>query len=264
MGREVNIRGVNYVVCGVVEDVNPILKNTWAQVYVVLDKDSRNRSIGLRNQNVMGSLKAFLKYGENTDPETVKQQVKAHYNTMNSELAKDDWEIIYHGTPYNIDEVKEFNGFINPDVKTPQRKRYLLYLVLILLPAINLSSMVRGRLQCRVSEIGVRRAYGATRRSILTQLLGENLIVTLAGGVVGFVFTLLFMLLLSSEFFILAESDFSFTAAMAKPTFNMLFKLSPFILALIICFVLNLLTATLPAWKAAVIEPAAAISKSKN
>ncbi|MDE6334985.1 MAG: ABC transporter permease, partial [Muribaculaceae bacterium] len=264
VGREVNIGGVNHIVSGVVEDTNPILKNSWSDVYVTLDSNSRNRIMGRSNQTVMGSLKVLLKYEKNTDPEYVKQQVKSRYNALNSELAKQDWEIVYHGTPYSIEERAKFKTFTDPDVKSHQRRRSLLYLVLILLPAINLSSMVRGRLQRRVSEIGVRRAYGATRRSILLQLLGENLIVTLAGGVVGFVFTFLFMLFMSSEFFILAESDFFFNVAMATPTFDMLFMWSPFIFALGICFVLNLLTATIPAWKAASVEPAVAISKSKN
>lgn len=38
----------------------------------------------------------------------------------------------------------------------------------------------------RTSEIGIRRAAGAKRRDILTQFLGESVIITTAGGLMGF------------------------------------------------------------------------------
>ncbi len=39
----------------------------------------------------------------------------------------------------------------------------------------------------RTKEIGIRRAIGARRRDILVQFLGESVIVTTLGGMVGFV-----------------------------------------------------------------------------
>lgn len=263
VGGEINIEGVNYVICGVVEDVNPILDNSWSYAWVPLNEKDRNSFSGQPGQTVMGNISVLLKLKPTTDPIKIKEQVKARYNSFNSELAKDNWEIIYHSLPYSIEEKAGFRYYDDPDIKTPKRKRYILYLVLILLPAINLSSMVRGRLQRRVSEIGVRRAYGATRRSILFQLLGENLIITLVGGVIGFVLTCLFMVFVSSDFFMEIPNIGSLSSTMLQPVFTMLFTWGPFVFALAVCFVLNLLTATLPAWKAASIEPAMAISKSK-
>lgn len=141
---------------------------------------------------------------------------------------------------------------------------YLIYLFLILLPAINLGSMMRGRLQHRISEIGLRRAYGARRFNIISQLLGENLVVTLVGGFLGLLFSYLFMLFLSSEFFSMVNmwTD-SLEVKMATPSFSMLFSWKPFVISIGVCLVLNILTATVPAWRAASIEPAIAISKAK-
>ena len=264
VGRELNMDGFNYVVSGVVEDINPILYNTRSDVWIPLDEEHRNSFSGQQGQTVMGSVVVLLKFKDNVDPKSIKEQVKARYKAFNSELAKENWEILYHGAPYSIEEIEGFIEYTEPDVKTPKRRRYMLYLVLILLPAINLSSMVRGRLQRRVSEIGVRRAYGATRKGILLQLLSENFIVTLLGGFIGLILTCLFMLFISSDFFIDIPDSSSLASGMLKPVFTMLFTWQQFIFVLGICFILNFLTATIPAWKAASVEPAVAISKSKN
>ena len=51
----------------------------------------------------------------------------------------------------------------SPDIKTERNKRLLVYAILLIIPAINLSSMTQSRLRQRVAEIGVRRSFGSTR-----------------------------------------------------------------------------------------------------
>lgn len=41
VGREIGIDGNSYLVCGVVENVNPILENTFADAYLMLDRNDR-------------------------------------------------------------------------------------------------------------------------------------------------------------------------------------------------------------------------------
>lgn len=64
-------------------------------------------------------------------------------------------------------------------------------LILLLVPAINLSSMTHSRLRQRVAEIGVRRSFGATRGGVMGQIVAENLVLTLMAGVVGLLFCLI-------------------------------------------------------------------------
>ena len=47
--------------------------------------------------------------------------------------------------------------------KAARRERVIIFIILLLVPAINLSSMTQSRLRQRVAEIGVRRAFGSTR-----------------------------------------------------------------------------------------------------
>ena len=67
-------------------------------------------------------------------------------------------------------------------------KYVIIVLVLLLIPAINMSGITQSRMRKRMAEIGVRKAFGATRSELLTQVLYENLLQTLLGGVLGLIF----------------------------------------------------------------------------
>ena len=70
-------------------------------------------------------------------------------------------------------------------MKSARRERAIIFIILLLVPAINLSSMTQSRLRQRVAEIGVRRAFGSTRMEMVGQIIMENLVVTLLAGAVG-------------------------------------------------------------------------------
>lgn len=78
-----------------------------------------------------------------------------------------------------------FGANIEPDVDAARRQRIMIFVILLIVPAINLSSMTQSRLRQRVSEIGVRRAFGSTRAELMGQIIAENLVVTLLAGIVG-------------------------------------------------------------------------------
>lgn len=268
VGREVTNNGDKYIVCGVVENVNPILVNTFADAYLMLDSKVRESSED-EAKKPLGMVMALLKLSEDADTAAIRREVRSRYATLNSRLEKFGVKAVYHGAPFDAETMAMKSGFGSnntPNIAKQKRNRYLVYLILILLPAINLSGMVRGRLNRRISEIGVRRAYGARRGDIIRQLLGENLLVTIAGGLIGLALSFLFMKFLSSEFFSFIDfwSDFSMEDKMATPDLGMLFTWNVFFISVGCCLLLNIMTATIPAWRAASVEPAEAISKSRT
>ena len=95
--------------------------------------------------------------------------------------------------------------------------------------------------------MGVKRAFGATRGMILNEVLAENMVVTLVAGVIGFMFSIGFAYMFSSELF-----TRSFVTLSNEPTIelSMLVHASTFLWVLIFCFLLNVLSAGLPAWQA--------------
>jgi putative ABC transport system permease protein len=58
-------------------------------------------------------------------------------------------------------------------------------LLFMLLPALNLVNLNTGRILERRSEIGVRKAFGATSAQLVWQLIVENMLLCVAGGLVG-------------------------------------------------------------------------------
>ena len=133
---------------------------------------------------------------------------------------------------------------IEPDVDQARRQRLIIFIILLIVPAINLSSMTQSRLRQRVAEIGVRRAFGSTRLELMGQIIAENLVVTLLAGVMGLLLSVAFAYLGNTLLF---AQEFSQTLS---PPASILLHGSTFGWALLFCFVLNLLSSGIPAWRA--------------
>ena len=259
-GRKIDIDGTPHIIKGVVEDSFPLLPDGIIKVFTNFSKDfTSNFGAGIFGHS---GVRLLLKDG--VDPAYVKEQVEKRYETINRELFKEGKEIIYHQQPYTSEELSagSFGSNNDPNLSFHTRLRALIYILLILLPAINLSSMTRSRLQQRISEIGVRRAFGAKRKSIISQIFMENLILTFMGGVLGLGLSLIFLTFLSNYFIGATTIDFEMvTTYKITDVIWHVFDFTNFFIAFGACFVLNLLSTFIPAWRASGVEPAVAIAK---
>ncbi|MDE5675761.1 MAG: ABC transporter permease, partial [Muribaculaceae bacterium] len=257
-GREIEVDAYPYRVVGVVEDVNPLLASSFANFYKLCN------IAGIKNDDpYFGSANVVMLLKEGVSAESVKTQVENRYKMIQSEFSKEGYEAVYHGQPYTSEEVGigGYGSNNGPDLDSHNKIQWIIYSILILLPAINLSSMTRGRLRHRVAEIGVRRAFGAKRNSIIRQIFGENLIITFFGGMLGLLFSIIFVWLASNMIFSMTGAlEPSLETVNARPDLGMLFRWGNFLWALLFCFILNVLSATVPAWRASKVEPAEALS----
>jgi len=72
------------------------------------------------------------------------------------------------------------------DIKKPLYVAgFLLVFLFIILPAINLVNININRVYERLSEIGVRKTFGATIRKLTGQFLFENVVITITGGILS-------------------------------------------------------------------------------
>jgi putative ABC transport system permease protein len=67
----------------------------------------------------------------------------------------------------------------------------LLALLFVSLPTMNLVSINLSRIMERSSEIGVRKAFGASSRALIGQFVLENVVLTIIGGTIGFVLSVI-------------------------------------------------------------------------
>lgn len=72
-----------------------------------------------------------------------------------------------------------------------------LVLIIMLIPAINLININSSRIRDRLGEIGIRKAFGASERTLIGQFLTENVFLCLLGGVVGLLFSIFIISLLN-------------------------------------------------------------------
>jgi putative ABC transport system permease protein len=108
---------------------------------------------------------------------------------------------------------------------------------------VNTVGLLLAKFMRRASEIGVRRALGASRGEIYAQYLIEAGTVGLAGGVLGLLFTALGVggvgVLFRPQIAKLARLDFSLVG-----------------LTLVVAIIATMLAAFYPAWRAAKVQPA--------
>lgn len=265
VGEIIDIDNVPHTVRGVIEDSFILLPDGTVNIFTNYEPAAENIDYG---DGIIGPVKVLLLMKQGVDADYIKQQVRKRYEDANREFSKLNKELIYHQQPYTSEEITsgQISNTVDPSLKSKKSEFAIIYTLLLLIPAINLSNMTRSRLIRRITEIGVRRAFGAKRMDIIFQIFSENLLMTFIGGSIGLCLSFLFLAFLSGYFipisipgnYLLEESS------KVSSVIWHLFNFKVFFVALGACLILNILSATLPSWRASLMQPATAISKSKQ
>ena len=126
----------------------------------------------------------------------------------------------------------------------------LLMLIFLLLPALNLSGLVSNRMEARRAEMGIRKAFGARRHALLREIVSENLVLTLCGGLLGWALS---WVIIHAFIHSSAVYDYigEFTNQESPHTlFGIQAFVTPtlFLVVFLCCVLLNLMAALIPAW----------------
>jgi len=105
----------------------------------------------------------------------------------------------------------------------------------MLLPTLNLVNINITRIMERSSEIGVRKAFGASSRTLVYQFIVENIILTLLGGIIGLILSVIALYFINELNFI---ANLELTV-----NFTVLFC------GLLVCLFFGLLSGVYPAWR---------------
>ncbi|WP_304477115.1 ABC transporter permease, partial [uncultured Muribaculum sp.] len=130
------------------------------------------------------------------------------------------------------------------------RRNIIILLVLLLIPSLNLSGMIAGRMESRMSEMGIRKSYGAGSGILMKQVLFENFLWTVAGGVIGLAAAWIVLALEREWIFKLFENNPGSSVTDVHLSGEMLFSPAIFGGALVLCLMLNLMSAFIPTWRA--------------
>ena len=243
-GKEFLLNHAPYRVAGVVKDVSTLANTCYGQVWVPYTSTGQDKNAWSGGH--MGMMSCTILARSRDDFDAIRQESLNRFETYNQLVGEDGYNFIHRNRPYDQEkQAISFSANQEPDLEGNRRSRLMTFLILLIVPAINLSSMTQSRLRQRVSEIGVRRAFGCNRMELMGQILMENMVVTLLAGALGLVMSVIFAHLGNELLFAQA---FSNTLNPPAVDVNILIHASTFGWALLFCFILNLLSTGLPAW----------------
>ena len=238
-GRSILINNVEFAVSGIVRDVSDMLPYTSGDIWVPYTSLPEIRDFNI--ENVCGLLKAFILAKSPGDFDAIRDEIIQKSKVYNLSLPEykyviGDHDILSHFQTVYADSLNNLGvRFL---------KYGLIALLFLLVPAINLSGLIASRMQDRLAELGIRKAFGANRHSLLSQVLTENFLLTLMGGAVGLAASALVVSHFQKELF---GGFHSYGAQMDLDiTFSMLFNLPVFLYSLALCVLLNILSSVIP------------------
>lgn len=251
VGKEITFAFRNYRICGVVKDVSAISAMSYAHLWTpYTSKEGYKPDASWEETGSLGMFNVYMLVKENADIRAVKYDGQERIRRY-SQTLKEGHTFSCMGRPDTfVENFFHSRNNLPVDFTRVYIALALLVLVLLIVPAVNLSGMTDSRMERRLSELGVRRSFGASSWVLVKQVIIENLLFTLLGGIVGlflsyvwigFMGDWLFKLLLGWNF---PEGQSIFLQA------DYFVNLPLFIIVLLACFLLNFLSAFIPAWRA--------------
>ncbi|MDR1408616.1 MAG: ABC transporter permease [Tannerella sp.] len=243
-GRTFSLDFKTFRVCGVVRDVSFITDQTFAQVWAPYTFNPPYKF-----EKTLGNMRVFVLAPSAGDVEAVRSETADNVRRFNG--TQDGVELDLMGQPLSTLQ-KLMSASSTEDFNRKLIMYGFIFFILLLIPAVSLSGMTHSRMERRMSEIGIRRAFGARRGGLMGQIITENLLFTLLGGVVGLLSSYV-LIVLGRNWIpqIIGQTSF------VRPPEGSDVAISPSMLlnfevlgiALVICFVLNLMSSLIPAWQ---------------
>lgn len=250
LGKHFLLNEVEYTVCGVVQDVSAVTATACADVWVPYTTISVIKNAGTDEESrTVGPLDACLLAHSSDDFDAIRKELDVEIRRYNTTLTDGSLELrvplLTHGqrTIYVFTSSSNIGWVVNLFL--------LLIFLFLLIPALNLSGLNASRMQERISELGVRKVFGAWRSRLFMQLFIENMVLLLPGGVVGLLFSFILVGLLREV--LLSAGVFAFfmgTEVSLNLTPGMLLNIEVFGYAFAACLLLNLLSSVIPVWRA--------------
>ena len=238
-----------YQVSGVVEDVPSIAQFCYAEMWIPFT----NRPSQIQGSKwcdfILGHMQLYILAKKSGDFDAIRREAEENCRRYSANIPQ--YNFVLNEQPDTVLRAwLRTNSFSSPEFMKVFIQIFSVVLLLLLVPSINLTGMTASRMKKRMEELGIRKAFGAQNRTLLLQILYENLLLTLLGGLIGLLISygLIFML----KGWLLGNYDWDGSSLTASIDLSpgMLINPAIFGYTLIFCLILNLMSALVPAWRA--------------
>jgi putative ABC transport system permease protein len=242
IGKYISAGETRFRVVGVVQDQEIPFQPAYADIYVPVTAGGRDLHA---EGKYMGSYAAFVLARSQSDFAAIKAEFQRRIEFVLSQ----DPEL--KSLKSNMGTIMDYfaSQYFGEDI---ERGKFLLVagiallmVLFMLLPAVNLVNINLSRTIERSSEIGVRKAFGASSMTLVGQFIVENVILTLLGGAIGLVFADVTLRIV--------------TASGVVPFGRFAINIEVFLYSLLICLFFGLFSGVYPAFKMARLQPVEAL-----
>jgi putative ABC transport system permease protein len=246
IGKRINVGGLQFDILGVVENVNQ--PNAYADLWLPVTTSSQAEIM----TQIHGRFKALLLAKDSDDFLKIKDEVQQVASKINADFPQEgQTTYMWADTKlesYARSENRRYNGN-DSGTGTVIVKVVVVSLLFMLLPILNLINLNAGRMSERCSEIGVRKAFGASRRQLMQQFVFENMTLTFIAGLLALVFAKLTLIFIGTVGII--------------PYFSAELNWQIFAVGLVMTAIFGLLASIVPAWRMARLDPVFALKGGK-
>lgn len=251
VGRSFSMDYVNYHVCGVVRGASFLTRQSYAQVYVPYSIESNYKDPVVSSFPYCGLFNVTFLVKDNAQAKALRAEIKDLTRRVNTQY-KGQWqmELWEQPTSHVLSVFKDYPADTSFSSWKVAGRLILWVLVLLVVPSLNLNGLIASRMESRLPEMGVRKSFGASRSALLSQVMWENFFLTLVGGLLGLLVAWIMLYVGREWIFMLFDSwpmDIP-EGANLYVSGEMLFAPVVFLIAFLLCLVLNLLSALWPAW----------------
>jgi putative ABC transport system permease protein len=245
VGRTLEVDGQRFKVVGVVRNV-PILRITpYADIWVPLGTAKSDAY----KKKLVGNFTGLIVARSRADFPQIKAEVQSRLHEAEALIPDPkNYKRLNGGADTTFEAAARM--ILSERGEDSHAERLLLILIglavlFMLLPTVNLVNINLSRILDRSSEIGVRKAFGASSWTLVGQFVVENVVLTLVGGAIGLALAALALHAINASGFI-PYAQFSLNVRV-------------FVYGLAIALFFGLFSGVYPAWRMSRLHPVKAL-----
>lgn len=232
IGKYIEADDEKYKVIGVVKDVPATMLYSFSEIYVPYTAPKSN----YKNQSYQGDYYALLLAKSTSDIKQIQNEYQQIISKVPPEDPKNFNELTSFADPYTASFTRRILGNKNDSgIVYFYVVMGIFTLLFMLLPTINLVNINVSRIMERSSEIGVRKAFGASSSRLVMQFIFENIILTFLGGLLGLIIAFIVITVFNHSNII--------------PNADLTINLRVLSYSILLCLVFGLISGVLPAWR---------------